>query len=70
MRNPFRIRASQRSVNDEEFVKLFGSGAFEVMRENREPVGRLGFLAECPRWRQDDITSAADALDRWNSLVA
>ena len=48
MRNPFRIRASQRSVNDEEFVKLFGSGAFEVMREIESPWDGLVFLRSAP----------------------
>lgn len=48
MRNPFRIRASQRSVNDEEFVKLFGSGAFEVMREIEDPWDGLVFLRSAP----------------------
>ena len=48
MRNPFRIRASQRSVNDEEFVKLFGSGALEVMREIADPWLGLVFLRSAP----------------------
>ena len=48
MRNPFRIRASQRTVNDEEFVKLFGSGAFEVMREIENPWDGLVFLRSAP----------------------
>ena len=48
MRNPFRIRASQRSVNDEEFVKLFGSGAFELMREIENPWDGLVFLRSAP----------------------
>ena len=48
MRNPFRIRASQRSVNDEEFVKLFGSGAFEVMRDIESPWDGLVFLRSAP----------------------
>ena len=48
MRNPFRIRASQRSVNDEEFVKLFGSDAFEVMREIESPWDGLVFLRSAP----------------------
>lgn len=48
MRNPFRIRASQRSVNDEEFVKLFGSGAFEVMREIESPWDGMVFLRSAP----------------------
>ena len=48
MRNPFRIRASQRSVSDEEFVKLFGSGALEVMREIEDPWLGLVFLRSAP----------------------
>lgn len=48
MRNPFRIRASQRSVNDDEFVKLFGSGAFEVMRGIDNPWDGLVFLQSAP----------------------
>ena len=48
MRNPFRIRASQRSVNDEEFVKLFGSGVFEVMRDIESPWDGLVFLRSAP----------------------
>ncbi len=48
MRNPFRIRASQRSVNDEEFVKLFGSGALDVMREIADPWLGLVFLRSAP----------------------
>ena len=48
MRNPFRIRASQRSVKDEEFVKLFGSGAFEVMREIENPWDGLVLLRSAP----------------------
>jgi hypothetical protein len=26
MRNPFRLRASKRSVHDEQFVRLFAAG--------------------------------------------
>ena len=48
MRNPFRIHASQRSVNDQEFVKLFGSGAFEVMRDISSPWDGLVFLRSAP----------------------
>lgn len=46
--NPFRIRASQRAVNDEEFVKLFGSGALDVMREIANPWLGLVFLRSAP----------------------
>lgn len=48
MRNPFRIRASQRSVNDEEFVKLFGSGALELVQHMDNPWGGLVFLRSAP----------------------
>ena len=48
MRNPFRIRAAQRSISDEEFVKLFGSGVFEVMREIENPWEGLVFLRSAP----------------------
>ena len=48
MRNPFRIRASQRSVNDEEFVKLFGSGALELIQNMENPWGGLVFLRSAP----------------------
>ncbi len=48
MRNPFRIRASQRSVNDEEFVKLFGSGVLELVKTMDDPWGSLVFLRSAP----------------------
>ena len=48
MRNPFRIRASQRSINDEEFVKLFGSGALELVQHMENPWGGLVFLRSAP----------------------
>ena len=48
MRNPFRIRAAQRSISDEDFVKLFGSGVFEVMREIENPWEGLVFLRSAP----------------------
>lgn len=48
MRNPFRIRASQRSINDEEFVKLFGSGALELVQSMENPWGGLVFLRSAP----------------------
>ena len=48
MQNPFRIRASQRSVNDAEFVKLFGSDAFKVMRGIESPWDGLVFLRSAP----------------------
>ena len=48
MRNPFSIRAAQRSISDEEFVKLFGSGVFDVMREIENPWDGLVFLRSAP----------------------
>ena len=48
MRNPFRIRAAQRSISDEEFVKLFGSGVFDVMKEIENPWEGLVFLRSAP----------------------
>lgn len=44
MRNPFRIRASQRSVNDEEFVKLFGAGALQLLDSVSDPWSGVVFL--------------------------
>lgn len=48
MRNPFRIRASQRSVSDEEFVQLFGAGALDLMDKVGNPWGGLVFLRSAP----------------------
>lgn len=48
MRNPFRIRASQRSVSDEQFVRLFGAGALDVLDELADPWGGLVFLRSAP----------------------
>lgn len=48
MRNPFRIRASQRSVSDEQFVRLFGAGALDLLDEIEDPWGGLVFLRSAP----------------------
>lgn len=48
MRNPFRIRASQRSVSDEEFVKLFGAGALDLLNDVSDPWAGLVFLRSAP----------------------
>jgi hypothetical protein len=48
VRNPFRLRASQRSVNDEQFVKLFGAGALELVEGLGEPWNGLVFLRSAP----------------------
>ena len=48
MRNPFRIRASQRSVNDEQFVKLFGAGVIELLEGVGDPWNGLVFLRSAP----------------------
>ncbi len=48
MRNPFRLRAAQRAVNDDQFVKLFGAGALELIDELEDPWGGLVFLRSAP----------------------
>lgn len=48
MRNPFRIRASQRAVNDEQFVKMFAAGALDLIRDADEPWTGLVFLSSAP----------------------
>lgn len=48
MRNPFRIRASQRSVSDEEFVKLFGAGVLDLVESVPDPWDGLVFLRSAP----------------------
>lgn len=48
MRNPFRIRASQRSVSDEEFVRLFSAGALDLIQNITNPWGGLVFLRSAP----------------------
>lgn len=48
MRNPFRIRASQRSVSDDDFVRLFGAGALDLMQSVGDPWGGLVFLRSAP----------------------
>lgn len=48
MRNPFRIRASQRTVNDEQFIRLFGAGALDVIDEISNPFGGLVILRSAP----------------------
>lgn len=48
MRNPFRIRASQRSVSDEQFVRLFGPGALDVVDDKEDPFSGLVFFRSAP----------------------
>ena len=48
MRNPFRLRAAQRSVSDEQFVKLFGGGALDLLDEVQNPWDGLVFLRSAP----------------------
>jgi hypothetical protein len=48
MRNPFRIRASQRAVNDEQFVRMFAAGALDLIRDADEPWTGLVFLTSAP----------------------
>lgn len=48
MRNPFHIRAAQRSVSDEQFVKLFGAGVFDLLSDLDGPWENLVFLRSAP----------------------
>ena len=48
MRNPFRLRAAQRAVSDEEFVRLFGAGVLDLMDDIADPWGGLVFLRSAP----------------------
>lgn len=48
MRNPFRIRASQRSVSDEQFVRLFGPSALDVVSDKEDPFSGLVFFRSAP----------------------
>ena len=48
MRNPFRIRVSQRGTTDEEFVRLFGAGALDLLQNVKEPWGSVVFLRSAP----------------------
>lgn len=48
MRNPFRLRAAQRAVSDDQFVKLFGAGALELIDELEDPWTGLVFLRSAP----------------------
>lgn len=48
MRNPFRLRASKRSVRDEQFVRLFAAGALELLNDAEEPWSGLVFLRSAP----------------------
>lgn len=48
MRNPFRISASQRATSDEEFVRLFGAGAIDLVESIDDPWGSVVFLRSAP----------------------
>ena len=48
MRNPFRITAAQRAVSDEEFVRLFGAGALDLLDGLDNPWDGLVFLRSAP----------------------
>ena len=48
MRNPFRLRAAQRSISDEQFVKLFGAGVLDLLDELEDPWKGLVFLRSAP----------------------
>ena len=48
MRNPFRLRAAQRAVSDEEFVRLFGAGVLDLMDGIADPWAGIVFLRSAP----------------------
>lgn len=48
MRNPFRLRASKRSVRDEQFVRLFAAGALDLLNDADEPWEGVVFLRSAP----------------------
>jgi hypothetical protein len=48
MRNPFRLRASKRSVRDEQFVRLFAAGALDLLNDADEPWAGVVFLRSAP----------------------
>jgi hypothetical protein len=48
MRNPFRLRASKRSVRDEQFVRLFAAGVLDVLNDADEPWSGVVFLRSAP----------------------
>jgi hypothetical protein len=48
MRNPFRLRASKRSVHDEQFVRLFAAGALDLLGDATDPWGGVVFLRSAP----------------------
>ena len=48
MRNPFRLRASKRSVHDEQFVRLFAAGALDLLNDADEPWAGVVFLRSAP----------------------
>jgi hypothetical protein len=48
VRNPFRLRASKRSVRDEQFVRLFAAGALDLLNDADEPWAGVVFLRSAP----------------------
>lgn len=48
MRNPFRLRASKRSVHDEQFVRLFAAGALDLLNDAYDPWSGVVFLRSAP----------------------
>ena len=47
-RNPFRVRASGRGVNDEQFVKMFAASAIDILQEPGEPWESLIYVRSAP----------------------
>jgi hypothetical protein len=47
-RNPFRVRASGRGVNDEQFVKMFAASAIDILQEPGEPWESVIYVRSAP----------------------
>jgi hypothetical protein len=47
-RNPFRVRASGRGVNDEQFVKMFAASAIDILQEPGEPWKSVIYVRSAP----------------------
>jgi hypothetical protein len=47
-RNPFRVRASGRGVNDEQFVKMFAASAIDILQEPEQPWDSLIYVRSAP----------------------
>lgn len=47
-RNPFRVRASTRTVSDDQFIKTFAASAVEILQDPKNPWSGLVFVRSAP----------------------